>query len=262
MQNKLINLKNKKILLLGGHGLIGSKLAEQFIYFQSNVTVLDINEKPKVKINKNYKFHMFDCTDFKVFEKKFIEILNKYEPDVFINCSYPFTHSWKFNTFKDIKFDYFVENINNQLNSSIWLTKLAADFMKRKKIKGSIINVGSIYGLKAQDKNLYKKKSNELNFTYSAIKGSMINFTRQAAAYYGANNIRINNIIAGGVKGHIAGKQKIQDNNFIKNYEKKTPLQRMANSDDISGPIIFLSSDLSKYITGSNLVVDGGHTII
>lgn len=262
MINNPFDLKSKKVLVLGGFGLIGNTLINQLIDLKSNLTVLDIKKDYNKKNKPKYKYFFFDCTDFNNFEKNFIKILKNSKPDVFINCSYPFTKTWKDNTFEKIKYEYFSENINSQMNTSIWLTHLAAKYMKNLKIKGSVINIGSIYGIKAQDKNLYNNKFKEMNFTYSAIKGSLTNFTRQAAAYYGQYDIRINNVIAGGIKGHIAGKKNAQDLRFVRKYEQKTPLKRLGVPMDITGPIIFLASDASRYITGSNLVVDGGYTII
>ena len=100
------------------------------------------------------------------------------------------------------------------------------------------------------------------NMTYSVIKGGIINFTRQIASYYGKYNIRINSISPGGLKGHIAGSRKKQSKKFLKNYTNKVPLKRMCSPDDVASAILFMSSDASSYITGSNLIIDGGWSIV
>jgi NAD(P)-dependent dehydrogenase (short-subunit alcohol dehydrogenase family) len=88
---------------------------------------------------------------------------------------------------------------------------------------------------------------------YSAIKGGIINFTRYLATYYGKYNVRVNAVCPGGIFDN-------QPKNFVKRYEKKTPLGRMGKPEDVAGPVIFLASDASSYITGHILMVDGGWT--
>ena len=100
------------------------------------------------------------------------------------------------------------------------------------------------------------------NMPYSIIKGGIINFTRQMASYYGRNNIRINTICPGGIKGLVKGVRNNQEKNFIKNYSNKVPLGRLANANEIAYPVLFLASDCSSYITGITLMVDGGWSII
>ncbi len=85
---------------------------------------------------------------------------------------------------------------------------------------------------------------------------------RQMTSYYGKYNIRINNISPGGVKGTVAGLKKIQDNNFLKNYSAQVPMGRLSDKSEIASTVIFLASDLSSYISGQNIIVDGGWTSI
>ena len=134
--------------------------------------------------------------------------------------------------------------------------------MVKNNIKGNIINLNSIYGLLGQDLNVYEKTSIKENMSYSIIKGGLINLTKQMASYYGQFDLRINNICSGGLKGHVAGKSSVQESQFVKNYEKKVPLKRLGDPDEIANVITFIASDASSYITGSNVVVDGGWTII
>jgi NAD(P)-dependent dehydrogenase (short-subunit alcohol dehydrogenase family) len=90
---------------------------------------------------------------------------------------------------------------------------------------------------------------------YSAIKGGVVNFSRYLASYYGPHGIRINCVSPGGIFDN-------QNEVFVSQYEKKVPLRRMGLPDDISPAISFLLSDESKYITGQNLIIDGGWTAI
>ena len=82
------------------------------------------------------------------------------------------------------------------------------------------------------------------------------------AAYYGQYGIRVNSVSPGGIQGKIAGKKNNQTKKFIKRYSNKTPLKRMGKPIDIAPTIIFLASEASSYITGSNIIVDGGWTIV
>ena len=217
----------------------------------------------KKKKIKNAKYEKFDCSNLKNLEKNFIKILKKNGcPDIFINCSYPKTDDWKDCSFDEITLKRMSKNIAINMNSYAWLSRLVAQKMIKDKIKGSIINMNSIYGLLGQDLSIYDKTSMKESMPYSIIKGGLTNLTRQMASYYGRFGIRVNSICSGGLKGHVPGASNFQEKQFIKNYEKKVPLKRLGLPEEIANVITFVASDASSYITGSNIVVDGGWTII
>ena len=120
---------------------------------------------------------------------------------------------------------------------------------------GSILNIASIYGVVGNDFTLYEDYGGTSPAAYSAIKGGIINFTRYLASYYGKDGIRINCVSPGGIKDN-------QHPSFIERYESKVPMRRMGQPDDIAPAVSFLLSDEAKYITGHNLMVDGGWTCI
>ncbi len=124
-----------------------------------------------------------------------------------------------------------------------------------KQRSGVMVNISSIYGVVGPNFNIYEGTDITSPANYAFAKGGMVNFTRYAASYYGRFGIRVNCISPGGF-------QTDQPDVFIKNYSKQTPLGRMATDDDIKGAAVFLASDASAYITGHNLMVDGGWTAI
>jgi NAD(P)-dependent dehydrogenase (short-subunit alcohol dehydrogenase family) len=123
---------------------------------------------------------------------------------------------------------------------------------------GSIINIASMYGLVGQNPNMYIGTGSQSSRSgdYWFHKAGMINYTRFLAARYGRFNIRVNCISPGGFLG-----EGVEANEFAKVYSERVPLGRMANEDDIKGAAVYLASDASMYVTGHNLVVDGGWTI-
>jgi NAD(P)-dependent dehydrogenase (short-subunit alcohol dehydrogenase family) len=120
---------------------------------------------------------------------------------------------------------------------------------------GSIINISSIYGILSPDQRIYqyRKKPFFKPVTYTVSKAAILGLTRYLATYWSKKGVRVNTLTLGGVFNN-------QDKEFLKNYCSKVPLGRMADQDDYNGAVLFLACDASKYMTGSNLVIDGGYS--
>jgi NAD(P)-dependent dehydrogenase (short-subunit alcohol dehydrogenase family) len=138
------------------------------------------------------------------------------------------------------------------LTAPFHLSQAFTPLLKKSKT-GSIINIASIYGVNAPDYSLYKGTSMGNPAGYSASKGGLIQFTRWLSTTI-APDIRVNAVSPGGV-------YRNQPAEFVKRYEARTPLGRMATEEDFKGVIAYLSSDLSRYVTGQNIIVDGGWSV-
>ena len=154
------------------------------------------------------------------------------------------------------------KNVETQIVNSSYLVKNVAELNKRKKRKCNIILLGSIYGLVGQDNSIYFGTKIKENLAYSLAKGALVNLTRQMSSYYSRYGIRVNNVCPGGVYDKSISKSDISYKKLVKNYSQRSPIGRMASPEEIAGPIVFLASEQSSYISGTSLVVDGGWTAI
>lgn len=259
-------LKDKVILYTGAAGLIGSAACEQIASKGGKLVLID-NDIKKLDLLTNklsnlisngsniLKFSDVSLLNYKEIDFMLDTILEKFgKIDCLINSAYPRTIDWSFK-FEDINFESWQKNVNEHMNSYFLVSQRTSLKMIEQKY-GNIINFSSIYGLLGPNFNVYQS-SDEMTMpaAYSAIKGGISNFTRYMASYLGKYNIRVNAICPGGVKNN-------QNEKFIESYESIVPLGKMASVEDIVAPLLFLISDLSSYITGVNLPVDGGWTAI
>lgn len=249
--------KNKKIVyLFGGSGLIGSAINKLLI--KNNFKVVNFDVK-----KKGNNFVYFNCSDLSKIKNNLNKNFSKYGvPEILINCSYPTEGDWTKNNFKRLELNRVKKNIDVHLLSYTFISDIIAKKMVQKKILGKIILFSSIYGFLAQNLNNYKGTKIKENVTYSLIKGAILSLVRQMAVYYGHQGLQINAVSPGAVIGHIKGSKEKQSKKFIKNYSKNTPLGRFAKPAEIANLVKFLSSKECSYITGQNIIIDGGYSII
>lgn len=243
------NLSNKVILLTGGSGLLGTAILSDITNKGGVVINADIN----VKTNWSKKTFNCDITSSESISEavKWI-VKNAGRLDGLVNNAYPRTKDWG-EDFDNYNADSWRTNVDWQLNSYVTLCHSVIGQIKVK--GGSIVNIASIYGVVGNDFTVYEETNITPPAAYSAVKGGLINFTRFLASRYGKDKIRVNCVSPGGVFDN-------QPEKFVNAYSKKVPLKRMAEPEDIAPAVSFLLSDEAKYITGQNLIVDGGWTAI
>jgi NAD(P)-dependent dehydrogenase (short-subunit alcohol dehydrogenase family) len=259
--SSLFKLENKKIIVVGAGGLLGSEIVDALLSQGAKVLGLDL-KKPYIK-SKNFFYKKVDFSKLNKIEVELEKIFKFFGvPNVLINASWPRTKNWPKLNFSDASISDLQKNIDIHLNSYIWSAKIVAEKMIKKKISGSIILLGSMYGVVGQNMNIYENTKMRENFAYSAIKGGIINFTKEMASYYGKNNIRANVICPGGIEGHVAGLNSKQPAKFLKSFKKIVPLKRLGKPHEVATSAVFLSSDAASYISGATIMVDGGWTAI
>ena len=240
-------LEDKIIVVTGGKGLLGQAIIKDIQKKGGIAVCIDIHGNDQHDL-------VHDLTQLSEIKSAVKNILKKYKRlDGWVNNAYPRTDDWG-TDFLEIPEDSLKKNIDWQLNSYILCCQQVIEsFLVQK--KGSIVNIASIYGVVGNDFSIYEGTDINPPAAYSAIKGGLINFSRYLASKYGKDGIRINVVSPGGIFDH-------QPESFVKAYEKKVPMKRMGNPDDIAPAVSFLLSDEAQYITGQNLIVDGGWTAI
>lgn len=245
----MFSIKDKIIAVTGSSGLLGQTIAKALQAEGAIVIGTDIHFK-----NQTEHDFIMDITSEHSVNDVVRKIVAKYGViDGWLNNAYPRTADWG-NKLEDVPFKSWQSNIDMHLNGYFLCCQVVLAQMKKQGF-GSLINMSSIYGLVGPDFTVYDGTSMTMPVAYSAIKGGLVNLTRYLAAYFGPYQIRVNCVSPGGIFDN-------QPVSFVENYNKKVPLRRMGEPKDIVASICFLLADESSYITGHNLIIDGGWTAI
>jgi NAD(P)-dependent dehydrogenase (short-subunit alcohol dehydrogenase family) len=245
----MFSVEDKVIIVTGGKGLLGNEIISRLKKAGAIAISADIDTTSE---NENEIF--IDITDETSVGRAIKQTVNKFgKIDGWVNNAYPRTRDWG-NKLEDIPFASWQKNVDMHLNGYFLCARTVLEQMKLQRA-GSLVNMASIYGEVAPDFTVYEGTDMTMPAAYAAIKGGVINLTRYLAAYYGPFELRVNSVSPGGIFDG-------QNETFVSNYNKKVPLKRMGMPGDVASSVHFLLSNDSAYITGHNLLVDGGWSIV
>jgi NAD(P)-dependent dehydrogenase (short-subunit alcohol dehydrogenase family) len=250
----MFSLKGKTSMVCGGAGLIGREIVKGLRDFGATVYIADTNKDKAVDLidDSTVRYVALDMTSAEsVIAAIKTMISTSGRIDIMVNSAYPRTADWGLKLEK-IPFDSWKANVDSQLGGYFLCCQAVAEQMK-KQGGGSIVNLGSIYGVAAPDFSIYEGTEMTMPAAYAAVKGGGMALTNYLATYYAKHKVRANTVSPGGIFDN-------QPPAFVEKYSAKTPLGRMGSADEIVGAVIFLASDASSYVTGQNLLVDGGWT--
>ena len=255
-------LKDKVIVITGGAGLIGQEFVKAVIEQNGIAIIADINKElgndAKEKLSKelntgNIDFIQLDITSKKSLQECISYLDNKYgRIDALVNNAYPRNKNYGRHFF-DVEYDDFVENLGLNLGGYFTTSQVFSKYFKRQGY-GNIVNISSVYGVIAPRFEIYKDTSMTMPVEYSVIKSGLIHLTKYMAKYFKGMNIRVNTISPGGILDN-------QPELFLNKYNDSCSTVGMLDKTDLNGTLVYLLSDMSKYVNGQNIIVDDGFVL-
>lgn len=274
MIKNLFDIKNKNIVISGANGFLGKNLFETIIDLGGNPISLDLDDKNilkskfKKKILARKLTYKVDITNESQIKSTISQIHKKFKKiDGLVNLAALAMPQMKndkgyFESFENYNSHHWNKSLKINLSGTFLVTQNVIKIMSKNK-SGSIINMSSDVAVISPDHSIYlpdtKINYKGVNFntpiSYSVTKTGILGFTRYLATLLSKYTIRVNTISPAGIYNN-------QSASFVKELAKRIPLGRMARVQEVNNAIIFLSSDASSFVTGTNFIVDGGRTII
>ena len=262
-------MKNKNIIsiITGGAGFLGKQIFESLLELKhKKIIIIDNNKKSIESFKKDYKkfknkFIIYEadiCSERKILEIN-SEIINKFKKiDILINNAAIDLKPQKKRKKKESFFDTPISSWNREvavgLTGSLICSKIFCRSMSKNKF-GIVLNISSDLSVIAPDQRLYEHLNIVKPISYSVVKHGLLGFTKYLASHLANKNIRVNALSPGGISNK-------QDKLFVKKIKSLIPLNRMAKKNEYKEVIKFLCSERSSYMTGQNIIVDGGRSVI
>ncbi len=259
----LFSLEGRVAIVTGGRGLYGASISLGLCEMGAKVVIASRSGEKCEEYAKELRAKGYEAVGMSLdlgedasidsFVKAVLEKFGKI--DILVNNAVDRRNLTSLNSATREKLQ---DSVSINLNGQILLSqKVLQDMMKRK--SGNVINISSMRGVDCPHFPFYPESFGEQAVNYTTEKWAMVGLTKYMAGCYGKYGIRVNCISPGGYSPGLADNPDKKE--FHKNYIDNCPLQRWANEDDIKGPVCFLASDAANYITGENLIMDGGWTI-
>ena len=266
------SLKDRVAIVTGGAGMLGKEFCRTLAEAGAAVIVADKNSEAAIEFGgmlRNSKYHALgvglDVTNQVSIQQMLVKSLKTFgRVDILVNSAAldpkfdaaALARGGNAGRFEDYPLEKWNEAVDVNLTGMFLVTQACVQPMLEQGKKGSIINICSTYGLNGPDQRIYRKGDRSQTYKpvyYTVTKAGVLGFTKYLAAYYMGTEMRVNALTPGGIYNN-------HDETFVTNYSAKTILGRMAKLDEMNGALLFLASEASSYMTGSNVIVDGGWT--
>ncbi|MFN7926781.1 MAG: SDR family oxidoreductase [Blastocatellia bacterium] len=272
--NTASNLQGQTVIVTGGAGLLGREYVRTLAAAGAQAVVADVNEELAATIAAEVnaaaetigsamavKLDVTQATSVAAAVSRVLDatgridgLVNNAALDPKFDDSQKGKHT---SAFEDYPLELWQQSLQVNL-TGMFLCAQAVGAVMRRQERGAIVNISSIYGLVGPDQRLYERDDpraprNFKPIDYSVTKSAVLGFTRYLATYWAGTGIRVNTLTLGGVYND-------HEAEFVRRYSDRAPLRRMADKNEYCASLLFLLSDASSYMTGSNLVIDGGWT--